>query len=212
MKIIDLLKRSDNSLRPGIFYYLWHVCYEEDCPYIEENNAGNLDIIYYTMHSGDKNTSITFNRILKDLMNNDIDNTLGFIARQCYIMYKHKWESLYTTMVETSYNALENYNKSKESLQQTNTNLENTEDIDSNTFGFDTVSTDGVPKDKSSKSGSIVGDAEDNYISRESSEHGNDGKFSKQELIQQEIEVKKHLFYEILFKDIDAILANRIYD
>ena len=54
-----------------------------------------------------------------------------------------------------------------------------------------------------------VGDAEDNY--RHLTKEGNIGVRSNQELVEQELELRKHKFYDIMFMDINSLLLNNVY-
>lgn len=195
----------------GIFTELYLHVYNEDCPFIpSEQFANHLDMDYFVQRSGDKNTSRMFNKFY-DLCH-DKFQALVRCLWEIRIKFLTKWESLYNTMVLSSYNALDNFNKTKNSTRKTNTNISNSEESSLNTFGFNTSAVNGVPKEKATVDTTVTGDADDNYIEFEQTDSGRDGKFSAQELLEKEIEVKKKNFYEILFKDVDSVLANRIYD
>lgn len=204
MKIIETYDNDNTS----IFYYIKNI--DSDCPFIDADNIGEINQLYYLMHSGDKQISILYKRLLEKY-NNELDTTNNAVAKLCITNFYDKWTKLYNTIVNAEYNPLEASNKTRNSKQSTNTDISNSEETDVNVYGFDTVAVDGVPKDKNKRDLSVTGDAKDNYIELEENEEGNDGRYSKQQLLEQEINIRKHLFYDIMFADVDKLIANRIY-
>ena len=142
--------------------------------------------------------------ILSDLSLSDIEiNTLVLtdVSNSIALVYGDKWEKLYNSMVVASYDALNNYDITE--VETPDLTTENT--TEDNTFGFDSTSVDGEPKDKRSYVSETTG-------TNTTERAGRDGKVTAQKLLEQEIAVRENLFYEILFSDVDSMLALKIYD
>lgn len=170
-------------------------------PSTESDLITALDNMYYYGYSGEKNIApVYFNiRHLYDLDPDQDQKTMNNLASIINVMYSAKWNKLYNAMVE-SYNAISNYD-----MEQVETpDLENASTTENNTFGFDSTSTDGEPRDKKSYVNTTTG-------TNTTTKVGRDGRVTAQKLLEQELNVRKNLFYELLFKDIDSILALKIY-
>lgn len=166
-----------------------------------------LDTLYYYQHSGSKLLAPFYYKLYDkyyDATKTEAEiNALVMtaMANSIAIMYGDKWQKLYTSLVASSYDALSNYDITEvETPDLTTTNT--TED---NTYGFDTTAEDGEPKDKRV------------YVSEETGMNtkertGRDGKVTAQKMLEQELAVRENLFYEILFSDVDSMLALKIYE
>ena len=167
-----------------------------------------LDLIYYYRNSGDKKLAPFYNKLYKKYELEYPAYTesqlnalvMGKIADSVGTIYGDKWEKLYTSMVVASYDALNNYDITE--VEEPDLTTENTT-LD-NTFGFDSTGDDGEHKDKRSYVSETTG-------TNTTERTGRDGKITAQKMLEQEIAVRKNLFYEILFSDIDSIFALKIY-
>ena len=166
-----------------------------------------LDNLYYYQFSGDKKLSPYYYKLYKIYDNGSrteaeinalvMANTANSVA----LMFGDKWSKLYTSLVTASYDALNNYDITEE--EEPDLTTEDT--IRDNTYGFDTSSEDGEPKDLRSAIRTMTG-------TNTKTRSGRDGRVTPQKLLEQELVVRENLFYEILFRDIDSILALKIYE
>lgn len=166
-----------------------------------------LDLIYYYQHSGDKLLAPFYLKLYK--IYDDGHHTedeinaivMTNIANSVALMYGDKWQKLYTSLVSAEYNALGNYDITE--IETPDLTTENT--TNDSVYGFDSTDPDGEPKDKRSYVSEVTG-------TNTKERSGRDGRVTAQKLLEQELAVRKNLFYEILFSDIDSMLALKIYD
>ena len=147
-----------------------------------------------------------------------------------YNKFNDKWGRLFDVLTE-KYEPLENYNMyeietpniKREKTTGTNVdmNVDGSGSNQSNVFGFNTSSDKGVPNAMADgeTSSSTTGDEENNFInvienengSKELERNGNIGVTSSQQLLEQELEVRKNNIYNIMYEDLDDILTLSIY-
>lgn len=167
--------------------------------YCTNNNYGTLDFTYVNQHSGEKLISPFLDKII-NLYNDNVDIS-NKILNAIGIYFKDKWQKLYTSLVTASYDALENYN-----LTEVETpDLETVNSTRDNVYGFDDESEEGVKKDFKEFVSDVSG-------TNTKEKTGRDGRVTAQKLLEQEINIRKNLFYEMLFSDLDSILALKIYE
>lgn len=173
--------------------------------WLTEDVAKTMNDEYYLLHSGDKNTSILFERLL-DLYASE--NPLIKISKIILNKYGESWDRLYAA-IYAKYNPIENYNSLEKEKYNTDMNVNNKEDI--NTFGFGIQSTDGSPVQKTNIDVNTTGAADKNY--RELTRSGNIGVTTSQQMIQSEIELRQDLYnlYNIIYNDVDSILCDNLY-
>ena len=171
--------------------------------FINTTNSKSLDDIYYLEHSGDKEISYSYSRYLDLEESEIIASALTYIATNIVTRFKDKWTKEYQALISSSYNPLHNYDMSEE----THRNIDISNSSYGNVFGFNTSSSDGVPSEKSGTT--TEGEAENNYDTHERS--GNIGVTTTQKLIEEELELRKHNFYDMIMNDIDTSLCNAIY-
>ena len=166
-----------------------------------------LDNLYYYQNSGDKCLSPYYHRLYK--IYDDGEKTeaeinalvMVNIANSVALMFGDKWTKLYNSLVVAQYDALNNYDITEE--EEPDITTEDT--IRDNTYGFDTESEDGEPRDLRSATRTTTG-------TNTKTRTGRDGRVTPQKLLEQELVVRENLFYEILFRDIDSIIALKIYE
>lgn len=190
----------------GIFKLLQ----SNDFPFLpaeDDDIPTKLDTLYYYQHSGSKLLAPFYHKMYKiyktDLVTEEEANALVMtaIANSVALMYGDKWTKLYNSLVVANYNALDNYDVTE--IETPDLKTENT--TEDNTYGFDTVSEDGEPKDKRSYISEYTG-------TNTKERTGRDGRVTAQKMLEQELAVRENLFYEILFSDVDSMLALKIYD
>lgn len=173
--------------------------------WLTQDVAKTMNDEYYLLHSGDKNASILYERLLNLYT---ADNPLVKISKIILNKYAESWDRLYAA-IYAKYNPIENYNSTEKEKYNTDMNVNNKEDI--NTFGLGTTSSDGRPMQKTNVDVTTTGNAEKNY--RELTRSGNIGVTTSQQMIQSEIELRQDLynFYNIIYDDVDSILCNNLY-
>lgn len=157
------------------------------------------------------------------------------IVYTIYNRFAVKWKKIYDALVNSSYNPLHNYDmeeKRTPNLTHTETfnnvqdqrtpNITTSGSANAKTgvYGFngtsakDSATNDGTSSesvtgtDTNVKTGNIATtETGTDTITRK----GNIGVTSSQQLIESEIELRKHDFYRIIFNDIDSILCLKIY-
>ena len=188
-----------------------------------------LDFEYIYSHSGNKYISPLVEKLLKD------DNTittlnLNKLVNIIYNKFNDKWGRLFDVLTE-KYEPLENYNMyeietpniKREKTTGTNVdmNVDGSGSNQSNVFGFNTSSDKGVPNAiaEGETSSNTIGNEENNFTNIIENENGNKvlerngniGVTSSQQLLEQEIEVRKNNIYNIMYEDLDDILTLSIY-
>lgn len=166
-----------------------------------------LDTMYYYQHSGSKLLAPFYHR-LYDKYYDDTKTeaeinalVMTAMANSIAIMYGDKWQKLYTSLVASNYDALSNYDITE--VETPDLTTENT--TDDSTYGFDTTAENGEPKDKRVYVSEVTG-------TNTKERTGRDGKVTAQKMLEQELAVRENLFYEILFSDVDSMLALKIYE
>lgn len=199
-----------------------------------DNNS--LNALYKGNRSGNKTISPLVANYLDFDENNKpylTSESQEEIARVCLGFYGDNWQKVWDTL-QTTYNLLEDYHKVEEhsgtdtttdkpndwkvtDLREVNDNEENTE---GNTYSYAFNSSNAVPvakedgktttKAKSEKTQTGEFGRETDY-GHKIETSGKLGNKSYPELLQEELELETHNFYEKLFRDIDSVLTLSIY-
>lgn len=201
MKIYNLYDVLNTN---NIFNYIFNNKGDK-LEWLTENAAKTMNDEYYLLHSGDKNASILYERLLNLYI---AENPLVKISKIILNKYGENWDRLYAA-IYAKYNPIENYNSTEKEKYNTDMKVNNKEDI--NTFGLGTTSSDGRPMQHTNVDVNTTGDADKNY--RELTRSGNIGVTTSQQMIQSEIELRQDLnnFYNIIYDDVDSILCNNLY-
>lgn len=199
-----------------------------------------LDLQYLGNHSGEKNTSPLIDKLFvgveePKITSSNINTFAGIIK----VMYLEKWTRLWNVLT-SEYDPIENYNMeqtrtpniTKQSDAKTNTNISTTDNekteivTDNDTYAFNSENPTHQSKqtvhgddDKNEKVSVVEGSWDDNksqVIEKETgtedlTRHGNIGVTTTQQMINQELELRKTVYFEEVFKDIDKILTIGIY-
>lgn len=202
MKIIDIY---DTLYNDNIFNYI-NTNKGTKLSWLTSDTIGPLNDEYYLLHSGDKELSILYNRLIDIVSTNTL--ALTRISKIIINKYADSWDRLYSALF-ADYNPIENYSMIEH--ENVGTNLSNINTQNNNVYGFNTTDTDGEPLGKTSGTITTTGDFDDNV--RELTRSGNIGVTTSQQMIQSEIELRNNInnFYNIIFNDIDTILCNNLY-
>lgn len=192
---VEMLERDG-----GIFQHLFRRYAET---YLQ--NAIDLDNEYYLLRSYQKTISPLFEKLYKF----NEESILGTYAQLTSIIYNKfgdKWARLYSALVETEYNPIENYNSVE--VENVASKITSKTKATNDVYGFN--STDAVPSTENGTETETGGNADENE--RQLTRSGNIGVTTTQQMLESEIELRKKNFYDILFKDVDTLLTIEVYD
>lgn len=228
MKLKDtiIINLIDGAISHGIFESINTI--KNDVPFLINNNYKVLDEDYYFSHSGEKSTSITYNKFY-ELFSSDNEivrkqKTIQKIAKIIINRYLDNWLKIYDAYFNTEYKALENYSMIEEEnytgKDATNTDLQTTNNgtSDNNAYGFNTTAIDGVKYGKTINDNTqdLKGDKDNNFtdktFNKTLTRSGNIGVTTSQQMLESELNLRKYDFYQQVFKDVDKILCSYIYD
>ncbi len=207
MKIIDLFEFDTEHLDRNIFYYIFVNKPTDTLEWLTSDNFNTFDLEYYLSHSGDKQTSLLFDRLM-ERNNNDTASVLDKIAKVLINKFQKNWDVLHDALF-SEYNPIENYSMVEH--ESVNTNMNTTNKSKQNTFGLGTTAEDGSPSQKLDGSVDTTGEAKDNY--RDLIRSGNIGTTTSQMMVQSEVELRtlRNNFNNIIFDDIDSVLTTCLY-
>ena len=133
----------------------------------------------------------------------EINNGYGLFS-MVLNKYNTKWKRLYEAMF-AEYNPIDNYNMTEDENAQTQIHTESSQNV--KTYGFD--SSEPVPTGEGSAGSDTTGDYDKNR--RKLTRKGNIGVTTTQTMIEQEIELRKHDFMDIVINDIGEFLTRPQY-
>lgn len=176
-----------------------------------------LDIEYFGNHSGLKESSPLVEK-MTDWPNDEqlTDVEIGRLQQIIINKYSVSWSKLWDA-IHTIYDPLENYNMTEKSTpgvvttrkENTDINVANT--ANGNVYGFNSSSA--VPASTSGGNSRTTGDKSKNYSEESKTgfdqleRSGNIGVTTSQQMLEQEINIRKHHFFDIVFADVDTILT-----
>lgn len=215
-----LLEAFPNWKTSGIFKYM------TDVPW-DASQSSQLDLEYFGNHSGAKTISPLVRRLLNsqgELPNDVVKILADMIADKYRIGWQMLWESL---QKENAYVPYENYDMYEES-HKTSSGGDTTEGTDntnhgktSNTnlyhYGFNSderqlsgaeTTSDGGSTNVTHNNTETHNSEEDGTLHR----HGNIGVTTNQQMIESEIELRMKNFFDIVYSNVDSVLALKIYD
>lgn len=165
-----------------------------------------VDMEYIFNHSGDKKISAWVRKIfergdtIEDISVN-ISDLFNYIIRR----FSDKWTRLIEAFVNATYNPIDNYNM--EEQENIGSKITNTSGQDISTYGFNSSSA--TPTGKSSSS--VVSEGKKSDNDRTLTRKGNIGVTTSQQMIESEINLRKNDLLDIIFLDIDSVLARSLY-
>lgn len=190
--------------------------------------TSTMDFEYIYSHSGDKLIAPLVYKLLEDdktITSQNLDKIVNIIKNK----YIDKWNKLYQALVIDDYNPIENYsmvevetpNITKTYHREQNTNIEVSDDGESTSsvYGFNSSTPTPSGKAEVDNTRTTSGNKDDNFQdgndtetgTREKTRSGNIGVTTTQQMLEQEIEIKKHNFYDIVYGDIDNVITLEIY-
>lgn len=198
----------------------------------EETDADlikNLNMAYHGSHSGDKNIS----PIVHKFLTSEDDETRTKLAGIIYTMFGDKWSKLWDAF-NTEYNPIENYSMTEheerddvttregsDTLTMTGTDTDvlsgSTENevsaFNSSGYSDNTQNTqDSTNTETRNMTDTTTHDTTDTLDGeRTLTRSGNIGVTTSQQMLQSEIELRKWLYFNSVFNDIDTILTLSIY-
>ena len=201
-------------------------------PFIDSNtNTSYLDFDYEVGFSADKIISPLFEKLWIQALQNcgftideflsgemddaDIETCITNLysaypfAELIYNRFGVKWNKIYQSLVASVYNPLENYNMEETRTPDLATGLTASAENKSGVFGFNgTSAKDSTTNDGSSSSTTTLTGTDTTTKKGFQTNYGVNG---QQQLIEQELELRKHDFYRMIYMDIDSILCLKIY-
>lgn len=187
---------------------------EQTPTYVTLDNCDYLDILFESYYA-ERYVSPLIDLLYKS-NNNVVDATLiRNITIIMYQKYHSKWDRLWS-VIQTQYDALGNIDVTDERTpslyKKTNINTNITESVSDKYNSFQ--QNESIPVQDSTKttSGSSVNNEqlENEYGKETTTRKGND-KYTKQELMIQEFELRKQNFFDMLFSDYAYELTLEIY-
>lgn len=198
----------------NIFYLLWQ---NKKMPYVEMfNDNEDLDLLYYNQHSGEKIVSSIAEKYQNDMKQ---------LAKIILAKFDDKWNHIYEALKE-EYNPVYNYNmeetlerdlvNSSKGTSTDESSSQSSSEVNEQVYGFN--STEAVDSNKSNGVGSSSyslsnsNSKDTSYKGTEkTTRKGNIGVTTTQQMIMEEIEMRKHLFYDMIMEDIDLVMTLQIY-
>lgn len=237
---MKLKETISSPFEKGIFLSI-----KDKFEWLDEDNSSTLNVSYYLGHSGEKDITPLYDKLLENYTE---DEALDYLAKLIYATYGKNWNRIYQAL-EVEYNPIHNYNM--EEKISTNTNIstsskggssqKNTSSNSSNEtnntniqveqgyYGFNSSTsnpnncgnnnTNEVIKSEDSGSSNttidninedvVKGSEEDNY--KKTTRSGNIGVTTTQKMLNEELEIRKTIFFNNIMKDLDKLLCLNIY-
>ena len=178
--------------------------------------ADDLDRLYYLTHSGEKKISSLYERFVQSFNNGYDDSTVKECLMEIIVSkFADKWNKLYSAMITSNYDPLENYNMEQTETPNVtkNRNVNSEVHTDNDVYGFNSGSTP-TPVSETTVHGDKLKneETETETGTRDLTRHGNIGVTTSQQMLISEIELRdKYNFYEIIMNDMDSILCLLTY-
>lgn len=189
----------------------------------------NLNMAYHGSHSGDKNIS----PIVHKFLTSEDDETRTKLAGIIYTMFGDKWSKLWDAF-NTEYNPIENYSMTEHEERDDVTTREGSDTLTMTGTDTDVLSGSTENEVSAFNSSEYSDNAQNTQDStntetrnmtdttthdttdtldgeRTLTRSGNIGVTTSQQMLQSEIELRKWLYFNSVFNDIDTILTLSIY-
>ena len=229
----DIFKIDEVDNNMGIFSYLAQLSGTPPEPvfpitydFINQDNYIILDYDYEVGFSAEKVISPLFEKLfigalesegfaIEDFYNGltyaELTQVIGRLFTDyplieiIYNRFGEKWKRVYDAMMST-YNPINNYDMEETRTPNLSTGVTANAESKTGVFGFNgTSAKDSATNDGNSSSTTTLTGTD--TLTRK----GNIGVTSTQQLITQELELRKHDFYRMIYMDIDSILCLKIY-
>lgn len=183
----------------GIFNTI-QSAYSSTFTWLSSDDADSLDMEYYLNHSGNKYISLITDKLYEDNSTTYLSN----LAKVIVLRYGDKWNRLYEALINATYNPIENYSMIED--ENVGSKVTNTTSGNTNVFGFNTASADGVPQ--SITGGEVTTEGLYNDNTRHLTRSGNIGVTTSQQMIESSVVLyNKWNLYQIMMEDIDSIMC-----
>ena len=197
----------------GIFATLTGVPWDDE----ETVDKIALDIEYFGNHSGLKESSPLVEKMTdwpndEQLSSVEIGRLQQIIINKFSVSWRKIWDALIV-----DYNPIENYNMTEKTTpgvittRKENTDINVVNSANGNVYGFNSSSA--VPASTSGGNSHTTGDKAKNYSEESKTgfdkleRTGNIGTTTSQMMVESELNLRKHHFFDIVFADVDTILA-----
>lgn len=198
--------------------------------WLDSDLALYLDEKLVLEHSGEKQISGYYDK-LRELENDEtISDSLLVVAKNVVNTYSDKWNKLYSAIVSSNYDPLENYNM--EQVETPDITREKTTDVktkmitsssgdsSSGVYGFNSATSVPSTENEASTTVTVEGDNDENVShdvdtetgTRELTRHGNIGVTTSQQMLESEIKLRDNYnFMKTILKDVSEILCLSVY-
>ena len=176
-----------------------------------------LDIEYFGNHSGLKESSPLVEK-MTDWPNDEQLSSVEIGRLQQIIINKFSvsWSKIWDALI-VDYNPIENYNMTEKTTpgvvitRKENTDINVNNSANGNVYGFN--SSQAVPASTSGGNSRTTGNKDHNYSVESKTgfdkleRTGNIGTTTSQMMVESELNLRKHHFFDIVFADVDTILS-----
>lgn len=175
-----------------------------------------LDRLYYLTHSGEKLISSLYEKFIESFNVSETDDSIKLKLMEIIVSkFSDKWNKIYSAMITSQYDPLENYDMSQTETPNVtkNRNIKSEVHTDNDVYGFNAPSTP-TPSSTTTVHGDklLNEETETETGTRGLTRHGNIGVTTSQQMLISEIELReKYNFYEIVMNDMDSILCLLVY-
>lgn len=190
-----------------------------------EDDPDILDAAYIGGHSGDKPIAPIVNRLLTEAGVLD-DAGKEKIARIVWATRGDNWTKIYDALM-AEYNPIENYNMTETGIESEGVDTtrnatgetetkNDTRTTDNSTYGFNSAGP--VPADTQTETATDKRTSKDEGAektarlnNRSLKRSGNIGVTTTQQMLESELALRRHEFFDLVFSDIDEIITLPIY-
>lgn len=167
---------------------------DKDTGFITEGNAKALSLGYLT-RSGNREISATLDNILGW----GIDKTEAWDL--ALVRFSERWKRINASLL-ASYDPLENYSMSEK--ENIGSDVSATSSVKNGVYGFN--SDEVSPSSQSDTSSTSIGAKESNE--RNTTRTGRTGSKTPQEMIEDEIDVRKNMMTDLVYADLDSLFVS----
>ena len=200
-RLHELFDINDSST--SIIYSLQSM---SEIPFLTSENVEECSLEYYLGHSGNKLIS----PLVLKLREHDEEHFVSNVASIIYNKFIDKWTREYNAL-QTDYAPLENYNMEEEEKRDTDlTTATHVTSSDTGSYGFNSAKLVPNTHAQGETEVNISGSGAKNKTSL--TRHGNIGVTTSQQMLESEMSLRdKYVFWEMMMKDIDSIVCQKIY-
>lgn len=167
-------------------------------PLLEKILVQSLSDLGYSIEEFMDDSFNDYSSLIPQIMYYGIGNIL-------YQRFGEKWKRIYDAMMST-YNPIDNYNMEETRTPNLSTGVTANAESKTGVYGFNgTDAKNSATNDGNSSSTTTLTGTD--TLTRK----GNIGVTTTQQMIEQELELRKHDFYRMIYMDIDSILCLKIY-